>query len=707
MSKPKSRRTRSQGKRLKKQAFKSKSQRKRDVSLGYDLLEARKLLAVGVGSNDCAPNLDVSSVPVQTVIVGQSLAVNVFAAGGTVEDLDAVGNPTGDDIRLLLDPDLGTDTPIGASITTDGDFSWTPTADQIGQHSIVVIAVDSGTPALADAETFIVNVVEENTAPNLTPIADQSATVGEELVVNLSAADPDTGQTLTFFLDPDDSPASATLTDNGDGTAVVRWTPEASDLPGPTTFRVLVTDDASLPLVDSETFEVTLAASAVGLASISPASGEELVNVERETIVRFDGEIDPATVTEDSFFVIANSERVAGRVVVSSTNRFATFFYDAPLPASTEIRVVVDGGVITDASGTPIDADGDFLPGGVATADFSTLPLTRIPGTNVFGFVRDSATGDPLVGVTIRVDAFPGLEAVTVDDDPTTPDINEAGRFELVDVPAPEFFVTIDGSTVTGLDAGLTYPTLGKSFTSTPGITTQLSKDGDPHDIFLPLFPLEDVQALSADEATEVGFGEAGRAVLADLFPDVDPAMFDAFRVTFEPGSARDDAGNLATDAVVIPVSPDRLPAPLPIGIDPSLIVSIQAGIGGDFNSAGGATNFDVPAQIAFPNVDELAPGEKTLVFSFDHDAGEWIVNGTATVSEDGLLIVSDPGSGIFAPGWHATNPGDALLMVLETLTPTMTHLCQRPLLPKRRRSQFDYDGGRSYCLKVLFQVQL
>ena len=42
-----------------------------------------------------------------------------------------------------------------------------------------------------------------------------------------------------------------------------------------------------------------------------------------------------------------------------------------------------------------------------------SLPLTRIAGTNVFGFVRDSYTQQPLVGATIRVDAFPEANAVT------------------------------------------------------------------------------------------------------------------------------------------------------------------------------------------------------------------------------------------------------------------------------------------------------
>ncbi|MCA9051078.1 MAG: hypothetical protein KDA89_20220, partial [Planctomycetaceae bacterium] len=112
----------------------------------------------------------------------------------------------------------------------------------------------------------------------------------------------------------------------------------------------------------------------------------------------------------------------------------------------------------------------------------------------------------------------------------------------------------------------------------------------------------------------------------------------------------------VATTATVIPVSPDRLPGPLPPTLNPSLVVSVQAP---------GASNFDVPAPITFPNLEGLSSGEKSLIFSFDHDAGELRVNGTGTVSDDGSVNVSDAGVGILAPGCHLTQHA-----VLRALTP-------------------------------------
>ena len=390
-----------------------------------------------------------------------------------------------------------------------------------------------------------------------------------------------------------------------------------------------------------------------GAVTLSPINGAEGINLTRETLVRFGKKIDPTTVNGDSFYLIANGERIPGRIVVSRTEEFANFFYDDPLPAATEVRIVVDGSQIIGRDGVALDADSDGTPGGILTADFRTLPLTRIEGTDVFGYVFDSyntnpdGSNIPVVGATIRVDALPGVTAVT----------DENGFFRLEDMPAPEFFVHIDGSTAINAPAGTVYATVGKPFHSIPGEETQLTMDGEAFDIFLPPMATSDIQPLSPTENTEVGFGEASKAQLEDLFPEIDPSLWDLTQVIFPAGSAQDEVGNVATQATIIPVAPDRIPGPLPPNLDPQLVISIQAGGPDGFSQAGGATNFDVPAPVVFPNLDGLGPGEKSSIFSFNHDAGRWEIVGSGTVSTDGLRVVSDPGVGILAPGWHMTSP--------------------------------------------------
>ncbi len=401
-----------------------------------------------------------------------------------------------------------------------------------------------------------------------------------------------------------------------------------------------VSDLAGNVINDTVVLDFTVIGASV---EISPTSGSEMVSLNQNPVVRFGKKVDPTTVNENTFEIIANGEPVAGRIAVSSTREFATFFSDTALPASTSVRVTVLGDEIMGLDGVALDADGDGTPGGTLTADFSTLPLTQIEDTNVTGYVYDFLNLDeegnnvPIVGATVRVDALPKVVAVT----------DSEGFFRLENVPAPLFAVHIDGGTTTNAPSGTSYATVGKIFESVPGQEVQLNHHGEIFDIFLPTMADGDIQELSATEDTEVGFGTAGVAQLQAMFPEVEGSTWELLEVTFPAGSAQDEAGNVATTATIIPVNPERLPAPLPPHLNPRLVISIQAP---------GATNFDVPAPVTFPNLEGLAPGAKCLLFSFNHDSGEWEVVGTGTVSEDGLSIVSDPGTGILAPGWHFVN---------------------------------------------------
>ncbi len=371
-----------------------------------------------------------------------------------------------------------------------------------------------------------------------------------------------------------------------------------------------------------------------GISSVSPRNGEEMVSVTREAIIRFDEQIDPATLTHESFQVLANSAPIPGRIAVSRTERFATFYFDQPLPPSTAIQIALDGDRIMGRDGLTLDADNDNFQGGRRIIEYRTLPLTRIKNTNVFGFVRDSMSGEPIAGATIRVDAFPEANAVT----------DETGRFVLQDMPAPDFFVHIDGSTSTNTPEGFRYPVVGKPFHSLPGAEIQLSMDGEPFDIFLPPISLDEAQTLSTTDASAIVFGEQTVSQLPQIFPDVDPTLWEVMELSIPANSAIDENGVPATEAQIVPVPPDRIPAPLPTGMDPTFVVSIQVP---------GATTFDEPAPITFPNTTGLAPGEQSLIWSFNHDSGNWEVIGTGTVTQDGRAIQSDPGVGILAPGWH------------------------------------------------------
>jgi len=110
-----------------------------------------------------------------------------------------------------------------------------------------------------------------NLPPDLAPISNTQATVGVEIRVNVTATDPNVGDQLAFFLDPDDAPTSAVLQQIDNTHAVIIWTPTASDLPGPITIRVLVTDNGTPVLSDAEQFQVALSPASTLTASATSA----------------------------------------------------------------------------------------------------------------------------------------------------------------------------------------------------------------------------------------------------------------------------------------------------------------------------------------------------------------------------------------------------------------------------------------------------
>jgi hypothetical protein len=87
----------------------------------------------------------------------------------------------------------------------------------------------------------------------------------------------------------------------------------------------------------------------------------------------------------------------------------------------------------------------------------------------------------------------------------------------------------------------------------------------------------------------------------------------------------------------------DKVPMVPNFGQQPRLIVTIQPA----------GARFDPPARLTLPNVEGLAPGAVTEMYSFDHDLGHFVSIGPATVSEDGSAIVSNLGVGVLKAGWH------------------------------------------------------
>ena len=432
----------------------------------------------------------------------------------------------------------------------------------------------------------------------------------------------------------------------------------------------------------------------------SPANGEGNVAVTRETIIEFSHPLGGGSLPATAISAQFGGQTLSARPHLSPDRSRVTLFYTDPLPASARVRVTVDGDQLTNTEGQPVDADGDGLPGGIGIIDFDTLSLSRIPNTGVWGYVYDSYNKNPdgsdraVVGATIRVDGFPEANAVT--------DAN--GYFLLEDMPAPLFFVHIDGSTASNAPPGTQYATVGKPFHSVPGQSTQLTMDGETFNIYLPPMDLGDLQALSATQETEVAFGPAGKAELGELFPGVDPAVWDQTMVMVPPNSAMDDAGSPVSQAAIIPVPSERLPAPLPPFMNHQLDIAVIAP---------GASNFDEPAPACFPNLPDpdtgqpLPPGAKSALTSFNHDTGQWDIVGPMTVSADGQMVCTDPGVGIRAPGWHGSQPGTSC-NCMQATPPREPHVCTPDIATSPHKAQQwsahceTSQGNTAECFKGL-----
>lgn len=243
-------------------------------------------------------------------------------------------------------------------------------------------------------------------------------------------------------------------------------------------------------------------------------------------------------------------------------------------------------------------------------ASFTATAL--IPGdpgnTKISGVVLDNSN-TPIPNVTVRVEGT-SREAKT--------DAN--GHFVIDNVPVGPVHLIADGSTA-GTPGVIEYPTLMYELTTIAGADNSIG---------MPIYLLP----LDLANAKWVG----GNEDVTYSIPSI-----PGFSLTIRKNSVTFPDGRKQGLISVTQVHADKVPMVPQIGQQPRFIITIQPP---------GAI-FDPPAPITLPNVDGLAPGEKTNMYSFDHDLGIFVSIGTGTVSEDGLALVSDPGVGVVKAGWH------------------------------------------------------
>ncbi|MGH7321344.1 MAG: hypothetical protein ACRELA_17195 [Candidatus Rokuibacteriota bacterium] len=227
--------------------------------------------------------------------------------------------------------------------------------------------------------------------------------------------------------------------------------------------------------------------------------------------------------------------------------------------------------------------------------------------TTISGIVLDNSD-QPVPGVTLRIKEQPTLTAES----------GPQGIFRLAGAPVGTLHLIVDGSTA---DRPGPWPDLEFLLTTIPGRDNTV---GMP----IYLLPLDLQHGLMVDET------RGGTITLPEV---------PGFALEIAPGSVSFPGGGKSGVVSVTAVHSDKIPMVPNFGQQPRFIVTIQPA---------GAL-FDPPARLVLPNLEGLAPGEVTELYSFDHDLGHFVSIGPATVTENGKLIASNQGVGILKAGWH------------------------------------------------------
>jgi hypothetical protein len=146
--------------------------------------------------------------------------------------------------------------PAGATFDLlTGTFSWTPSEEQQGMHTVTFTVTDDGVPPLSASETITITINEVNAAPVLAAIGNKAVDELSELAFVVTASDPS-----------DSPPNHVTLSANGlpDGasfdpaTGQFSWRPSEAQGPGSYAVTFTATDDGAPPLSGSESITITV-----------------------------------------------------------------------------------------------------------------------------------------------------------------------------------------------------------------------------------------------------------------------------------------------------------------------------------------------------------------------------------------------------------------------------------------------------------------
>ena len=599
----------------------------------------------------------------------------VFTSPGT--GLATSGNPAIrglalDNLSGVAKLQVAVDSGVYAAVTFDaaGRFVFQPqislTGSADGSHVVHFRAIDHAglTSATTDFK-FVLDTLLPSVAID-DPKAGSSIGVGSIL----SGTANGTGAAVTSLSYQIDAGPVMPLSFNATNGNFSQRLDLSKVVPGSHTITVTVGDAAGLTTTKSLSVELA-ATIPFAVTSVTPGGGATDVGTTVRPKVLFSRPVRVSSLKAENFFATDSAGiKLSANIVPAQDGSFAWLFFQSPMPGGSTITVhLVGSTILAEADGQPLDADGDGTAGGTLRTRFTTVSRTAVLGTSLSGRVLDPgddlkpmtfddirAGGDgilhtaddsflhPLAGVKVFV---LGLEGQIV-----TTDLQ--GNFHFDSVPAGNVKLAVDGRTATNAPAGLFFPEMVMDLNIAHGqANTVMGAMGtadvqianrDRLELYLPRVQTSILRDVSTVTTTRIG-------VDALSAPHLTLEQRQLLSIEIQPGSLIDPDGNpLAAGQVGISaVPPELVRDMLPPGVlQHTFDITIQAP---------GITHFSTPAKLTFPNVFKSSPGTKLNFISFDHTTGRLVLDGTATVSADGLSVVTDPGQGITHPGWHGLPP--------------------------------------------------
>jgi VCBS repeat-containing protein len=357
--------------------------------------------------------------------VDEDQVLSVVAPGVLDNDTDV----DGDSLTAVLVSGVSNGS---LTFNSDGSFTYTPNADFNGSDSFTYVATDGALDSNLATVTITVNAV--NDAPVIDPVAPQSVFEGSELVVTVTATDPD-GDVLTYSLD--DPPTGATIDPL---TGVFRWTP-ADGPDDSTSITVRVTDNGDPSLFATVTFDVTV----TNVAPTIALTGAATVTVGETYTLTLGTVTDPGTDTVSSYIVnwgdgsigtfdaagdVTHIYATVGdyTITVDLVDEDGTHVAAGTLAVTVTAVVVVNQPPVIESVGPQTIAEGSELVLTIVASDPNNDSLTYSLDAAPTGATIDAATGvfrwtpadgpDDSTGITVRVtdNGDPALSATVTFD---------------------------------------------------------------------------------------------------------------------------------------------------------------------------------------------------------------------------------------------------------------------------------------------------